>query len=259
MFVSRRAKSQLALVAALALGSLPAWAQGPGERLVPATGVISAPGKYVLRSDVHSSSARPGVEITSDGVTLDLGGHQIIGPGGNQGIGIKLSGVSGVSITNGMLSANAFGVYVEHCKNVAIRGLEIRGTDFAVSSPPPEVGVMLIHSRNVVVEDNLLNEIGLGIFVRGSGSWGNHLFHNTITAGQNGLIGICYNPAPDDPVGPSGDLVEGNLASGFNLGVQTNAATNNVFRGNTLFFKTAGFQFNDNENTELDNTLVQLP
>jgi nitrous oxidase accessory protein NosD len=259
MLVSRRAKSQLALIAVLAVGSLPAWAQGAGERLVPATGVISSPGTYVLRSDLRSSPAHPGVEITSSGVTLNLGGHQIIGPGGNQGIGIMISGVAGVSITNGQLSANAFGVFVQNSSNIVIRGLQIRGTDFAVSAPPPEVGVMLVHSRNVVVEDNLLNEIGLGIFVRGSGSWGNHIVNNTITAGDHGLIGICYNPAPDDPVGPSGDLVEGNLASRFNLGIQTNAATNNVFRGNTLFFKTAGLQFNDNQNEDIDNTLVQLP
>jgi nitrous oxidase accessory protein NosD len=259
MFVSRRAKSHLALFALLVAGSLPVWAQGSGERLVPTTGVISGPGNYILRSDLTSSSARPGIEITSDGVTLNLGGHQIVGPGGNHGVGVMINGASGVSVMNGKLSANAFGVFVQNSTNVSLRDLQIRGTDFAVSQPPPEVGIMLIASRNVVVKDNLLNEVGLGIFVRGSGSWGNHIVDNTITAGDHGLIGICYNPAPDDPVGPSGDLIEGNLASGFNLGVQTNAATNNVFRGNTLFFKTAGLQFNDNQNEDIDNTLVQLP
>ena len=120
-------------------------------------------------------------------------------------------------------------------------------------------GEAMQESRNVVVEDNAIFETGLGIFVRGSESRGNRIANNTITAGENGLLGICYNPTPDDPIGPSGDLVEGNLATGFNLGIQTNASTNNVFRGNTLFFKSAGFEFNGNENEEIDNTLVMLP
>ncbi len=259
MSISRRMKYLLTVVAALAVGSLPALAQGPGERLVPQTGVINAPGTYVLRSDLTSTGARPGIEITSDGVTLDMGGHQILGPGGNRGVGVMINGASGVSVRNGKMSANAFGVLVDSSSNVVLRDLQIRGTDFAVSAPPPEVGIMIVHSRNVVVEGNAIFETGLGIFVRGSGSWGNRIANNTITAGENGLLGICYNPTPDDPVGPSGDLIEGNLATGFNLGVQTNAATNNVFRGNTLFFKTAGFEFNGNENEEIDNTLVMLP
>jgi parallel beta-helix repeat protein len=259
MLVSWKTKSLFALAAVLGVGSLPAWAQGPGERLVPLTGVINTPGNYLLRSDLRSTAVRPGVEIVASGVTLNLGGHQIIGPGGNQGVGVMIRGVSGVSVTNGKISSNAFGVVVDNGSNVALRDLQIRGTDFAVSAPPPEVGVMLVHSRNVVVEDNLIYEAGLGIFVRGSGSRGNRIANNTITAGQNGLIGICYNPASDDPVGPSGDLVEGNLATGFNLGVQTNAASNNVFRGNTLFFKSAGFEFNENPNEEIENTLVMLP
>jgi parallel beta-helix repeat protein len=259
MTFSHKTRSLFALAAVLAVGSLPAWAQGAGERLVPTTGIISSPGNYVLRNDLTSTGSRAGIEIAASGVTLDLGGHQIVGPGGNQGVGVMIRGVSGVSVTNGKLSRNAFGVWVENSKNVVVRDLQIRGTDFAVSAPPPEVGIMIIHSRNVVVEDNAINETGLGIFVRGSGSWGNRIANNTITAGNNGLLGICYNPAPDDPVGPSGDLVEGNLASGFNLGIQTNASTNNVFRGNTLFFKVAGFEFNENQNEEIDNTLVMLP
>jgi parallel beta-helix repeat protein len=259
MSVSWRTKSLFALIAVLAVGSLPAWAQGPGEQLVPATGIIRSPGNYVLRSDLRSAGARPGVEIVSSGVTLNLAGHQITGPGGNQGVGVLIQGVSGVSVANGKISGNAFGVLVENSSNVVIRELQIRGTDLAVPAPPPETGIMIVQSRNVVVQDNAISETGLGIFVRGSESGGNRIANNTITAGDNGLLGICYNPAPDDPVGPSGDLVEGNLATGFDLGIQTNAASNNVFRGNTLFFKSAGFEFNDNENEEIDNTLVMLP
>jgi parallel beta-helix repeat protein len=259
MSVSWKAKSLSALIAVLAAGSLPARAQGPGERLVPTSGIIASPGNYVLRSSLTSTGGRAGIEITASGVTLNLGGHQIVGPGANQGVGVMIRGVSGVSITNGKLANNAFGVWIENSSNIVVRDMQIRATDFAVASPPPEVGVMIIHSRNVVVENNAISRVGLGIFVRGSGSWGNRIANNTITAGDHGLIGVCYNPAPDDPVGPSGDLVEGNLATGFNLGVQTNAAANNVFRGNTLFFKVAGFEFNENANEDIENTLVMLP
>ena len=45
---------------------------------------------------------------------------------------------------------------------------------------------------------------GLGIFVRGGMSTGNRIANNTITAGSNGIFAICYNPTPDDPMGPRG-------------------------------------------------------
>ena len=65
--------------------------------------------------------------------------------------------------------------------------------------------------KEILVEKNAIYNTGLGVFVRGGGSWGNRVGNNTITANTNGAIGVCYNPAGDDPEGPRGDLVHNNL------------------------------------------------
>jgi parallel beta-helix repeat protein len=96
--------------------------------------------------------------------------------------------------------------------------------------------VLIVNSRGVVVERNVVTGTFLGIFVRGAGSGGNRIGNNTLTGGSNGQLGICYNP--DDSgvaTGPSGDLVYDNLVSRFVVGIQTSAATaGNLFRDNAV-------------------------
>src|SRR5687767_15493083 len=51
-------------------------------------------------------------------------------------------------------------------------------------------------------------EVFLGVFVRGGGSGGNRIAGNTITGGEDGQLGICYNPTDTGgSAGPAGDLV----------------------------------------------------
>ncbi len=107
------------------------------------------------------------------------------------------------------------GAVVIDSANVTLEGLRIRGMAIAVSAPPPEIGIMLMRSRNVVVRGNQIYNDGLGIFVRGGASYGNRIEGNSIVASMHGALGICYNPADNDPNGPKGDLVTGNIIRGY--------------------------------------------
>ena len=220
--------------------------------------IISAPGSYQLVSDIDFDATREfALSITASGVTLDLNGHQIKGPGGRQGIGIRVSGATGVRIRNGRIADTAFGLVIDNSHNVTITGLEIRGQGLAVPAHPPETAIMIVQSRSVVFEGNNVYNTPLGVFVRGSRSWGNRISGNTITS-TNGAIGICYNPAPGDPNGPRGDLISDNLVAGFGVSVQMTNSASNVIRQNTLLFRTSSVEMNGAMDTDMENVKVQM-
>lgn len=224
------------------------------SRPVATGGTIDSPGNYFLIQDVNA------VVISASDVTLDLNGYSVNGLGGRTGTGIMIRGARGVEVFGGSISDFGFGVVVENSANVVLRNLRIRAQGLAVPAPPPETGIMIVQSSNVVVKNNALFNVGLGIFVRGGMSRGNRIANNTITAGTNGALGICYNPAPSDPMGPRGDLVDNNLVSGFNTAIAlSDMSVANVFRENTLIYKTAAFTSPNASNLDLDNTKVMLP
>ena len=91
------------LLFALAAGTLfwsaPLPAEGTGTQIVFRSGTtIDAPGHYLLLNDISTGGLGPALTITSGGVTLDLNGHQITGPGGNRETGIMIDGASGVKV-----------------------------------------------------------------------------------------------------------------------------------------------------------------
>ena len=203
----------LLLSVAVLLLAVPVEAQDSTPQFVSLRGtLIDAPGNYVLRSNMTVIPTGPvGIVITGNGVTLDLNGNEIRGPGGKRGTGIMIDGASGVKVFNGQLANLAFGVVVNESSNVVLQDLRIRGEGLPIVELPPETGIMVLHSKNVCIEKNVIYNTGLGVFVRDGGSWGNRVGNNTITANTNGAIGVCYNPAGDDPEGPRGDLVHNNL------------------------------------------------
>jgi hypothetical protein len=198
---------------------------------------ITRPGSYVLRHDVRLHRAAVAVEITGSQVTLDLNGHALLGPGGKRGVGVRIAGASGVHVHGGNVARFGIGVEVRDSVNVRIGGLQVQGED-AGGPPPGEVGVMIFNSRAVVVEKNVITGTFLGVFVRGGGSSGNRIADNTITAGHNGQLGVCYNPdGGGTPAGPRGDRVYNNLISRFQTGIQTSAGSaGNLFRENDIAF-----------------------
>jgi nitrous oxidase accessory protein NosD len=243
----------------LSAGAVTVYAQGM-ETPITRNSVIDTPGSYILLSDLVVGGTQSALMITADNVTVDLNGHQISGPGTNSGTGILINGASGVKVRNGNIRDLGFGVTVMNSDLVTIEGLQIAGRDIAVPMPPPEVGIMIVNSKSVVVKHNDIFSVGLGIFVRGTGSMGNHIYENTVTAARNGQLGICYNPAPGSMGGPRGDTVERNAISGFRFAIQVNAGGPNVFKNNTLFYTMEAFEVAMGSVIhDLDNTKVSLP
>jgi parallel beta-helix repeat protein len=235
-------------------------AQDRGARNVPGDGVIDTPGNYVMSADASLRSHGAAILITAGNVALDLNGNTVMGPGGRNGTGIHIRGASSVRVSNGFVTNHAFGVIVENSNNVVLSGLQIRGEGLAVTAPPPETAIMILQSRNVVVENNAIYNTGLGIFVRGGRSWGNRIANNTLTGGTNALLGICYNPTETDSNGPRGDLVHANLIAGFNIGIQmSESSMANITRENTIAYRTKAVDFRNMTNLDLDNTKIQLP
>ena len=251
---------KFAVIALLVGAAIPMWGQNR-QQPIATKGTIGSPGSYVLIRDLTvNSAADSAIRITSGGVTLDMNGYQISGPGGNMGVGITIAGATGVKVTNGVFASLGMAVVVMNSNNVSLSGLQIRAQDVAVMAPPPEVGIMIVQSKAVTVENNVISNVGLGVFVRGGQSGGNRIMNNTITAGMNGLLAICYNPAPADENGPRGDLIDNNLMSGFGTGISfSSQSLYNVVKNNTIFYRTSAFESESESNQDLMNTKVQLP
>jgi len=214
------------------------YAQAQGDRINRPNAIISEPGMYFLDRNLNAAGATPAIDITASNVTLDLNGYTITGPGGKQGTGIRVRNAQGVRVRNGRLVNFAFHVMVANSANVNVSDLQVRGEGLNVTAPPPEVAVMIVQSRNVTVERNDIYNTGLGIFVRGGLSWGNRIANNVITGGTNAILGICYNPADTDPMGPRADLIESNHVANYGIGIQLSATSSyNILRNNTLIVR----------------------
>ncbi len=256
-------KSSLLTAACLgAMALLPAAAQTSAGQDVPTTGVIDQPGVYMLQSDrMSASNSNPAIMIMANDVMLDLNGRSLMGPGGKMGVGVQIQGASGVVVKNGFISNMAFGVMVNSSHNVRLSGLQIRGQGLPVVELPPETGIMLVESSNVAIDGNVIYNTGLGIFVRGGMSRGNSITHNTVTGGTNGVLGICFNPADNDPKGAQANTVYENYVANFATGIQAaSTATFNVFKDNFIFFTTGtGIELKHPFNVNVDNTVQQIP
>jgi nitrous oxidase accessory protein NosD len=206
--------------------------------------VIDQPGSYVVMRNISNNTTEPTIVVRASGVTLDLGGHLLLGAVSTPA-GVAIEDASNVRVVNGSLRGFAAGVRVTGSDNVALSELQIGGRD--TPSPTPdqrEVGVLIVDSRGVDVTRNVITDGFLGVFVRGEGSGGNRIADNVITGGNNGELGICYNPAPDENTGgPHGDVVRGNLVSRWRRGLSFSSdSTGNVIRGNQIAYFDLGIE-----------------
>ncbi|MBL8240169.1 MAG: right-handed parallel beta-helix repeat-containing protein [Bryobacterales bacterium] len=235
-------------------------AQPSGLRSIASPTTIDQPGAYILTSDIFiPGSAGVGIAVTASDVTLDLNGHTITAPGNLTGAGIRIANAQNVTVRNGNIVNALMGAVVMNSVNVRLEGLSIRATGLPASAPPPEMGIMLVQTRNSVVANNMIYNAALGIFVRGGRSFGNRIEANTITGTSMGAFGICYNPADGDPQAPKGDLVTRNFIRGYPAAIQISSrADYNVIAGNTLLFTMEGLLNENSTNVAKDNTLVKL-
>ncbi|MEL6771862.1 MAG: right-handed parallel beta-helix repeat-containing protein [Bacteroidota bacterium] len=199
-----------------------------GVEAISGPTTITEPGFYTLMNGFATEG--DGIVIQADNVFLDLGGYTITGPGNKAGRGIVLDGVTRVLVTNGTVETFGVGVQWLGTDRTAVVGVTVEGGD-EFADPPngvaPQIGFLLVNSSRNRVLGNVANDTNLGIFVRGGGSYRNRIIGNRAEAGEFGLLGICYNPAPDteDPAGPQRDLVAGNALIGFGVGIQVSAGS----------------------------------
>jgi hypothetical protein len=249
----------LRTVALAAAGTSALLAQPMGRPLnIPA--VISEPGSYTLSVDSFNTGSGVAIRVMASGVTIDLNGRQLQGPGNVSGTGIEVMGANGVTIRNGNIANFAIAVRVSNSSNVTVRDLNIRGMNLVPSSGPPETAVMIAQSTAVTVRDNNISNTGLGIFVRGGDSRGNLIVNNSMVGGSNGVIGICYNPTETDLRSPRYDSIEGNLISGYRTGIQFASSSGaNLTRRNVIFHRgSTAIEINDTGSLDQENVKVRI-
>jgi len=233
---------------------------------VPITGptVINKPGAYRVVHDFSVDQATgDGIVVRASGVLLWLGEHSISGPGAKVGRGIVLENVRHVLVQGGRLESFGVGVALDGAKRCAVRGVEVAGADeFANPSAgiPPQIGVLLVNSAYNRIARNELHRINLGLFVRGGGSHDNVLRRNRVVGGVNGLLGVCYNPAPGPgPEGPTNDDVAANTLSRFGKGIQASAGSaNNRFVRNLIEYFSVAYEDLNGTNVFRHNQTVQI-
>ncbi len=253
-----------ALILCALAGLVPPTAAAAPEKLNfvdRSQAVITRPGQYALRRTISSGGDGPVITVASDDVTLDLDGYGLVGPGGKTSVGIQVEGRRNVRIRNGNLAGFGTAVRIVDSVGVDVSDLTITGQDQPAT--PPETGLLALNSRGLRITHNTIARTFLGIFVRGGGSGANTIKGNTVAGGDNGQLGICYNPAPGADAatdGPQGDVVAENLVSRFNVGVQTSPASRgNIFvRNYVAAFETAIDERTPGSNVFANNMTTQL-
>ena len=232
---------------------------GSGVTAITGPTVITEPGTYRVTNDFASTG--DAVVIRADNVVLSLGGYTITGPGDLEGRGIVIEGAEDVIVRDGTLQSFGMGVVLVDTRDSEVRAIRVVGGDQATSPPNVQIGTMLINSRGNRLQRNTYEQLNLGIFVRGSGSADNRIQLNTILAGNNGLLGICYNPVPGEgEAGPSDDTVKLNSILGFQTGIQASVgSTNNLFTLNTIEYLVAPYEDLNGSNTFVRNQTSVVP
>ncbi len=224
---------------------------------------ISEPGVYRVVSDFSVPAATgDGIVILADNVRLLLDGHTITGPGNKLGRGIVVTDAEHVFIGNGTLQTFGIGVALLGSNQCTMREIRVEGGDETAAPPanPPQIGVLLVDSFKNRIVENVLELVNLGIFVRGAGSYGNRIARNEVTGGQNGLLGICYNPAAGaGPAGPTHDDVRKNSLIRFGKGIQTSeGSAYNRFAANTIYYFVVAWEDLNGTNEFPHNDTMQV-
>ena len=231
---------------------------------------ITRPGNYKLYFN-HNVGTGDGIVITASNVTLDLNGFNITTNARGTGRGIVVENARSVTVSGGGVSGFNANVDLTGSQNVRVEGLQITGDGLAPNGGPTEIGIRLINSWGVYIQNNAISSVNLGIFVRGARSTGNRITQNLVTGGAtaaNNLLGICYNPegGTAGPEGPRGDAIYNNHIARFGFAVAVSGGSvNNMFTDNTLASFTGAFREPQNfvvqggTNVEIDNTSVIIP
>ena len=224
--------------------------------------IITQPGIYRVVNDFSVSSG-DGIVIRSNHVLLWGGHHTITGPGNKEGRGIVIEGVQHVLVWGGKLETFGIGVALENTSKSAVKNVRITGGDEFADPPnniPPQIGILLLNSNKNHILHNGLRLVNLGIFVRGPDSYNNKIFFNRVRGETNGLLAICYNPAPDaGPEGPTNDKVFFNKLESFGVGIATSeGSAHNTFKHNVIKYFNEPWTDANGTNIFKHNRIMQI-
>lgn len=227
---------------------------------------VSGPGcgQVVKKSKTLTRDIGPcldaGLVIGADDITVDLGGHHLVGTGPTASrthAGILLQGHQGVTITNGDISGFNTGVLVKSANNNTITNLHVHD-NIGPDSPRPALGdgIAVYHASFNQITANTVTHNGPhdGIGVAGLDSTGNLITGNAVThsvgstldgTGGEGIVVSAVNE-PNDP--RRGQPITANDVT-YNT-VLDNAATGILSVSNTA----AHFEHNDVEGNGVGGT-----
>lgn len=165
----------------------------------------------VLDGDVGPCFDGDGLDIAADDITVDLAGHRVFGdtlttrPMAGTEAGIRLTGRSGVIVTNGTVSDFSAGVVIDEGSGNTVTGMTLRdnlGPDYEGVQYQPELGdgIFVWNSPDNAIIDNVVIGSGMfdGIGVWGPGSDNTRIEDNLVeeTMGLSTLgVGILVNGA----------------------------------------------------------------
>jgi len=166
-----------------------------------------------------------GLVIGADGVSVDLNGHTMTGPG--SGIGIFVGGRADVTIAGGVIRNFGVAIRLNTATGVVIRNSEFAGNAEALDLQAGSIG-------NSVKENVFRDSTIRAIMLRGN-SRGNDIKNNVFTGNRIGILVF----------GGIDNQIKDNLVSGSSLaGIRFNViATGNVIKDNTIAAGAAGIEF----------------
>ena len=202
---------------------------------------IASSGKYVLGANLITASAtQSAIAINAPNVILDLNGFFVSGPGNNptSGVGvIFVSNVSNVTIQNGTIANNGFGIVfalgsggINHLvQDLVITRCLISGISFNSASSGSLV------RRNVISQIGgytaSTNSNAQGIFTKGGVRMDDNVITDVAGTGTGAATGIfgaagdfmiantIYNSGTTGTAGISGGKYQRNIVTNFNTGV----------------------------------------
>ena len=166
-----------------------------------------------------------GLVIGADNVTINLNGHTLAGSG--TGIGIDVSGVTGVTIKDGTIRNFMTGIRSFNAAELTIKNNQLRqntdGIDFQAGS-----------HGSTIKENQFSGNRTRAIMLRADVTQ-NTVKDNTFTGDRVGILlnGGTYHTVKDN-------IVTGTTLAGIRIGV---TATSNVLKDNTLTLNPAAIEF----------------
>jgi len=220
-----------------------------------------------LSSDVGPCPGT-GIVVTADNLTLDLNGHKVFsapGPRFGDFAGIRLAGVSGVTVSNGSVTGFDAGVALDGGSENTITRLNVHDNiGVADSAATFGDGIVLFDSSANQLVNNVVKHNGVydGIGVLGIGSNNNTIQANRVTdttdkgfaRSEGEGTGIILNPflSPFDP--RRGESLSGNniidnvVRDNVDSGISNLSNVDGIIRGNTVVhngFRPDGTKGND--------------